>query len=260
MFYLILSAQGRGSFRIRALVKIALYGFGLLVLWQGRGFPRTQADSLCHWQKMVRTLEIGSEIRLLRRRLGFRSAIVNLGVVAAFGVVLPWAKGLEFFDSLILTAYACLGAVFAGPAAAYRRDEPAPTFGQARSRVLVSAAYGHLVGWVLLIAGVATVYISHRGSAFFPPDLATIAAGLALGLALSLALSAVAVWTSLRFSEMAARMALRLLFLGLLIAFFRGGRRLPDMALDAALLCIAGAAGVVAALRPAIAHRQRGAA
>lgn len=210
--------------------------------------------------------EIISEIVLLRKRLGFhgrawmRTSVVMLGIMAAFGVVLPWAKGLEFFDSTILTAYACLGAVLAGPAAAYMHDESAPTLTRAIGRVLVAAAYGNLLSWILLIAAVSTVYLSHLESAFFPPDVITLASGLALGLGLSLALSSAAVWISLRFSETAARMTLRVLFLFLLFAFFRGGRKLPDVAIDVALLCVAASVGIVAALRPAISHRQRGAA
>ena len=51
-----------------------------------------------------------------------RGAFIYLVLLIAFGVFLPWQKGLDFFDPALLAAYACLGVVFAGPAAAQAFD------------------------------------------------------------------------------------------------------------------------------------------
>ena len=201
----------------------------------------------------------------LRKRLGFhkdgwvRATLLHLGILAAFGVFLPGWKGLEFFDPTILTAYACLGAVLAAPVAAYKRDEMAPTTADAVVRILWSAAYGHLVSWALLATGIATVYLTHLHSAFFPPDLLVLAAGLGLGLSFALALAAISAWASLQFSEQAARLVLRLVFLGLLLGFFYSGRRLPDLTMQATWVLLAAAAAILVLLRRAVARRRQGA-
>ena len=61
-------------------------------------------------------------------RLGFRKNWISYVVlVLAFGVVVPRLKGLEFFDPQLISAYACLGMIFAGPAAARPSGKsPAP--------------------------------------------------------------------------------------------------------------------------------------
>ena len=68
--------------------------------------------------------ELAEEASNLRTRLGFRGRgwirvlPVYLVVIAIFGVFLPWQRGRDFLDAVILGAYACLGVVFAAPAAA----------------------------------------------------------------------------------------------------------------------------------------------
>src|SRR5262245_14842024 len=89
------------------------------------------------------------EGRALAERLGpsrpggARTVLIHVALLAVFGVFLPWQKGLDFLDSVITTAYASLGVLFAAPAAAQafaegRLDSPKA----ALARVLVAVIYG----------------------------------------------------------------------------------------------------------------------
>ena len=172
----------------------------------------------------------------LRTRLGFRSAAwpkaipVYLLLIGVFGVFLPWEKGQDFLDAVMLGAYACLGVVFAAPAAAVGY-ESTPTMREAVARILICVLYGELVAAVMLFSGLITVYAVRGGRVVVGPDLRSLAQCSALGLALSLALTTGAVWLSVRFSPGAARGVVRVAFLGLLAAFYLRSGWLPTVAL-----------------------------
>src|SRR5437016_7907188 len=128
---------------------------------------------------------IGTRGQPLRQTLA--AFVIPLLVLIAFGILVPLSKGLDFFDPLILGAYAALGGIFAGPAAATAVDRP--TLSLALARVLATSIYGELVALVLLGTGIATVYWTHRQRVFFPPDLGSLTAVIGFGAALTLALT-----------------------------------------------------------------------
>jgi hypothetical protein len=179
--------------------------------------------------------ELAEEASNLRARLGFRGAgwirvlLVYLLVITVFGVFLPWKKGRDFLDSVILGAYACLGVVFAAPAAAAEFDR-FPTVREALSRVTISVLYGQALAAAVLLLGIATVYLSRGGAIVVGPDLRALAECAALGLTLSWAISTATVWISLRTSPRLAKAMVRLLFLGLLAAFYFRSGWLPAVA------------------------------
>jgi hypothetical protein len=183
--------------------------------------------------------ELAEEASNLRTRLGFqgtgwmRILPVYLLVIGIFGVFLPWQKGGDFLDSVILGAYACLGVVFAAPAAA-PEFEKVPTVQTALARVLISVFYGELLAGAMLMLGITTVYVSHGGRIVVGPDLRSLAECAALGLMLSWAVSTAAVWISLRTSPQTAKTVIRLVFLGLLAAFYFRSGWLPAVALRGA--------------------------
>lgn len=185
------------------------------------------------------TAELAEEASNLRARLGFqdtgwmRVLPVYLLVIAIFGVFLPWQKGRDFLDSVILGAYACLGVVFAAPAAA-PEFEKVPTIQTALARVLISVFYGELLAGAMLMLGITTAYVSRGGRIVVGPDLRSLAECAALGLMLSWAVSTAAVLTSLRTSPQTAKTVIRLVFLGLLAAFYFRSGWLPAVALRGA--------------------------
>jgi len=146
----------------------------------------------------------------------------QLLILAVFGVALPFLKGLDFFDPLILGAYTCLGAVFAPPAAS--SGFVIPSRAGAEVRIAVCVAYGELMALGMTLLGVATVYFSHLGGPFFPPALDALLESAVFGFLLTIALSTMAVWLTLRYSPGIAKLALRLVFLALLAWFFLRGR------------------------------------
>jgi hypothetical protein len=153
---------------------------------------------------------------------------VYLALLGVFGILLPWQKGLEFLDPVILTAYACLGAVFAGPAAVQLFDALPKSPREAIGRVGAAVVFGEVMVVILLALGLATVRLLHRG--IFPFDVPAMIAGLVLGAALSLALTAMAAWIRMAYSASVARSALRAALVALLIAFVFRSRWLPDVA------------------------------
>ena len=165
-----------------------------------------------------------------------RNSTLYVLAVLAFGVAVPLAKGLGFLDPVLLSAYACLGIVFAGPAAAQAFEKKPASLGEAARWILKAVFFGELVALAMLGCGLATVFFRHR-AAFFPPDVESLAEAALLGLAASLAVASLSAWTALQFSASAARMVMRLVFLGLLVLFYLRGRWLPEVYLSGALYC-----------------------
>jgi hypothetical protein len=208
--------------------------------------------------------ELAEEASNLRTRLGFqgakwtRSLPVYLLVVGIFGVFLPWQRGRDFLDSVILGAYACLGVVFAAPAAAPAFDT-FPTIQEALARVFISVFYGELVAGTILVLGITTVYVSHAGRIVVGPDLQSLAECAALGLTLSLAVSLAAVCVSVRVSPRAAKGVVRVVFLGLLAAFYLRSGWLPAVAMRGAGLALLASILLFVALRTTVRGGSRNA-
>ena len=155
--------------------------------------------------------------------------VVHLALIGVFGVFLPWWKGVDFLDPVMLSAYACLAILFAAPAAveAFSAGRP-ESFEGALARIAMAVIYAESMTIAILAAALITVY--SRTRFLLPPDLETLGMALVFGIAASAALAAIAGWMTLRFSAGAARGALRLVFLGLLLLFFLRSRWLPDVA------------------------------
>lgn len=165
--------------------------------------------------------------------------LIHVVLVAIFGVLIPWWKGIDFFDPVITAAYACMGVLFAAPAAAQAFSGSRPqsmrdAYGRAGKAVL----YGEGLALIFLTAGTATVSLTH-GARLRLPELDVLGETAVLGLAASVAFASLAGWATLRFSAGMARLAMRILFVGLLIAFLYYGRSLPDVALMGSALCAA---------------------
>ena len=187
--------------------------------------------------------ELAAESSGLRGRLGFQKigwakvALVYFLLLGAFGVFLPWLRGRDFLDSVMLGAYASLGVVFAAPAAAAEFDQ-APSTPRVLARVAVSVVYGELMAASILLLGLATVYISRRGRIAVGPDLRSLGECALLGISLSLAVCTAAAWISLRFSPSASKTSIRLVFLALLAVFYLRSGWLPTIALRGAAIAL----------------------
>lgn len=192
-----------------------------------------------------------AELRIFASGIfSFRSILLHLALLAAFGVWIPRMKGLDFLDIQVLAAYACLGLLFAGPATAqlFTRDLAA-SFAQAKARIFVGVLYGEIVVMTLLGAGIATVYLSQRGGYVPEPDWPTLAKAAMFGFGAAVMLASMAALVTVRFSKKIAVMCLRLTFFGLLILFFYKGQRLPDVGLIGTAICLVLASLFIEGLR-----------
>jgi hypothetical protein len=177
-----------------------------------------------------------------------RTVLLHLVLIAIFGVFLPIRKGLGFLEPIMTMAYACLGVLFAAPAAASAFSKGRPqTMREAGVRVAKAVGYGEGLALVMLIAGVISVSVTH-GRALYP-ELDALGLGAALGLAASTALALFAGWMTLRFSGAAARMGLRVIFIGLLMLFVFRGERLPEIPLRGVELSVALSALMIILMR-----------
>jgi hypothetical protein len=163
------------------------------------------------------------------RKRAARNGVIYALLILAFGVAVPAGKGLGFFEPSLLAAYACLGTIFAGPFAAQKFERRPASLAQAIGWIARAVLLGELIAMAMLASGTATVFLMNR-AAFFPPDLETLGYSILLGWAASLALASLAAWITAEFSAGVARMALRLIFLGLLVLFYLRGQWLPTVA------------------------------
>ena len=197
-------------------------------------------------------METFSEIRVFATRIGTpRSILLHLALLIAFGIWVPRMKGLDFLDAPVLGAYACLGLIFAGPAAAQASADRSRSFAQAKARILVSILYGEVVVAALLGAGIATVYLTNRGSFVPTPDWGLLAKSAAFGLGASAMLASMAAWITVDFSRRTTMISLRLVFLGLIVLYFYKGQWLPDVGLVGAAVCLVFSGLFIALLRRA---------
>ena len=200
---------------------------------------------------------MGSFAHYLSLLLGLRTAsrralFMNVALLVVFGVLVPRFRGYDFFDPVMICAYASLSILLAGPAAAQIfSDRPHDLAGVFR-RIAAAVAYGEIMSVGALIAGIVTVNQSHWHGSIVFPDSEVLFSGLALGVSGSLAIAAAAGWITLRFSVGFAHGAMRIVFLVLLGLFFFWSRWLPDVAAWGAVVCLAAALALIAGLRRAV--------
>ncbi|HTS75720.1 MAG TPA: hypothetical protein VMG40_05925 [Bryobacteraceae bacterium] len=158
-------------------------------------------------------------------------------------------------DPVLLAAYACLGVLFAAPAAAQSFAERPASMPHVYARIAIAVLYGELMTIAMLAAAFATFYFLHPLP--IGPDVPGLARINAFGLCASLAMAAGSAWITLRFSASAARVLMRLAFLALLIVFFFKSRWLPELDLTAALAALlVGAIAILAIRRDLLRHAQ----
>jgi hypothetical protein len=177
-----------------------------------------------------------------------RNALTYLVVLLLFGMAVPAAKGLGFFDPVLLAAYACLGIVFAGPAAAQAFEKRPASLAQAVQWIAKAAAFGELLAIAMVACGIGTVYVTHRGYVF-PPDLESLAFAVLLGLAGSLTVASLAAWVTVQVSSQASRRALRAVYVGLVALFYFKGRWLPSVVEIGTVVCLLATGVLVLLLR-----------
>ncbi len=168
-----------------------------------------------------------------------RLILLHLALIVTFGIVLPLRKGIEFLDPVITSAYACMGVIFAAPAAAMQFAKGRPqSLKEVFARAAQAAGYGEGLALILLAGGVAAVNLGRRGRWRWP-EIDTLAGSAGLGLVATITMALLAGWITLRFSRSAAQNWMRILLVLLLLAFLYHSQSLPELAWPGAALCAA---------------------
>jgi len=159
-----------------------------------------------------------------------RQAVVVLGVVVAFGVLVPWYKGFGFLDPRIIAAYACLALLFVAPASA----DIAQLYAEKARPAAVLARIGLIVGYgwgitlLILATGLVTMNLSNRKGGFTAPPFYFASAVLLFSLIASFAVSALCAVLAQRFSASGVKTILRTGFLLILLLIVFGARFFPE--------------------------------
>lgn len=160
------------------------------------------------------------------RRNGLPSLIVNLMLIAAFGVLIPYRRGYDFFDPIVIFAYTAIALLLSS---AYVTDLMANGMAQAGLNAPVVASSMH--GWVTLAIiyalGITTLNVVYRRPGLLHPDWQLLGSALLFALAGSLFFAASSALLAMLFSPRASRTTIRVVFLLLLLGWAYGTNYLP---------------------------------
>ncbi len=157
-----------------------------------------------------------------------KQAIIILAVVLVFGVLLPYYKGLEFLDPVVILVYACMSLLFVVPASAevFAANE-AIASAEIAARLGMILAYGWATTVLMLISGIVTVNVTHWHGRMLLPSTTLLALAVLLSLIATLAVISGTALLARRFGARSAKSLLRIGFLILLLLGAFGFRFLP---------------------------------
>lgn len=157
-------------------------------------------------------------------------ALIVLLTVLLFGVWVPWMKGFDFLDPVLLLCYFCLGVLFvaplAGGALSADSSQRAPRAGLLK--IAAIAGYGSGVSMLLLASGILTVNLTNWHGRLLLPSPRLLGSGLVLSLAACLAMAALSAVLGATWGPKAAKTILRIGFLIVLAGLAFGYRELPE--------------------------------
>jgi len=158
-----------------------------------------------------------------------KQALLILGIVVVFGIGVPWYKGLDFLDPVIITAYALLAVFFVAPASAeaFAGAEPAPS-SEILRRSGTLLAYGWGIAVLVLVAGLTSVNFKMWHGHPLLPETSFLVAVLLLSFTLSALVIAVSAVLARRMTARTIKGVLRVTFIVVLIAIGFGNRLLSD--------------------------------
>ena len=157
-----------------------------------------------------------------------KQALIILAVVLVFGVLVPYYKGLEFLDPVVILVYSCMSLLFVVPASAeIFAGAEAVARAEIISRMGMILAYGWGTIVLMLVSGIVTVNLTHWYGRTLLPSAALLASALLLSLMATLTVISGTALLARRIGAHAAKSVLRFSFLALLLAGGFGFRYLP---------------------------------
>jgi hypothetical protein len=163
-------------------------------------------------------------------RNAVRSPVLNLGVLLAFGVLLPKRYGIDFLDIRMILSYSFIPMLFVAPAvtAALREGSPVrESTVELFACVSAIMTYGWIVGLAVMALGLATINYIYRPPDLLLPSSGVLPAYLVFSFAAVVFVAAVGAYIALLFSPRASLNTLRFGFVALLFFFYGGTAWLP---------------------------------
>ncbi len=156
------------------------------------------------------------------------STSVNLFVIAAFGIAVPWRRGFDFYDPLLILLYSFIALLFAAPAITDLLGSDWTGSTTLLARIFASAIFGWSAFCLILFLGIATVNVQYGAGRLLIPQWNILGASLALSLTACLSVSALGALFTVVLDPTSAKLILRGGFVAVLAAFLFGGRFIPE--------------------------------
>ena len=146
-------------------------------------------------------------------KLTLRDAIFAAFILITFGIYVPYQRGIDFFDTLLLVPYACISFLFCAPPvidSIYAEGRRGVTLRQ----LVRGVAYGWCCGLAILTAGIVTVNATAGMPRIVLPPAAVLLSALVISFLGCGFIAGLAAWFSFREDNpMAAKRKIRICFL-----------------------------------------------
>jgi hypothetical protein len=130
-------------------------------------------------------------------KLTLRDAILAVFVFVMFGIYVPYRRGIDFFDTLLLVPYTCISFLFCAPVvidSIYAEGRGGVTL-----RPLVRGiSYGWCCGLAIVATGIATVNFSLRQARVVLPPVAVLLSAFVISLLGCGFVAGISAWISFR--------------------------------------------------------------
>ena len=163
-------------------------------------------------------------------RNAWRSPILSVGMLVAFGIIIPRRWGIDFLDLRLILAYAFIPMLFVAPAvtSAMREGQPArASTVELFACVGAIVLYGWLVGLTVMALGLGTVNYIYKPPEMLLPTAGALPAYVLFSFAAVLFVAALGAYIALLFTPRSALNVLRIGFLALLAFCYIGVNWLP---------------------------------
>lgn len=146
-----------------------------------------------------------------------------LFTLLAFGFLVPYAKGLDFLDPILIVISCSIPLVFVAPMVA--TDNPVT---RVRVRVLTAIVFASALAVLIAANSLVTVNLTHRLAHILLPRTALLAGILLLNVSAAAFLAMISAWMLQSMSPRQARRIVRVLFFVLLLAYVFVSRFAPE--------------------------------
>jgi hypothetical protein len=154
-----------------------------------------------------------------------RPLTINLVLIAAFGCLVPWRRGIDFFDPAVVAGYTAVALLLASSAVTAlvsgRRTVD--------SAILSAAGYGAVLLAIIYGLGISIVNFTYHPSRMLHPDWPLLGSALLFAFSGGLFVAAAAATLAVLFSPEVSRTAIRAIFAIVLLAAYFGKSRLPPL-------------------------------